>query len=253
MADQTAIDSDLVPRYVQAYSAMKDWIAQGKYPAGSRLPSEAELCKLFNVSRITVRAAVEMLEKQRLVERSQGRGTFVLENTIEAPSRGDFTELVRRLRTLSATSTLEDLEIHTRPASPEVATDLHLEPGEEVIQVSFVRYRDGEPTGVTNIYVPSALGVTFTADEIRSTPAPTLLESKGYKLSGAHQLIGASLADANVGEKLKTTAGAPIVTVRLQILDVEGQPVELLSAQYRADRYVHHVYLAGDAPGAPGD
>ena len=251
MPSLSTIDQQLVPRYVQAYSALRDWIVQGRYPAGSRLPSESELCKMFGVSRITIRAAVEMLEKQKLVQRNQGRGTFVLKAAHDAPSRGSFDELVRRLSVLGGKSDLQDLQIDAVPAGADVAEDLGIDPGDTVERVTYVRFQDKQPTGLTNIYVPSSLGIRFTREEVRAIPAPTLLESKGYRISGAHQLIGATAADSVTAEKLKTTVGAPIVTVRLRVLDENDKPVELLSARYRADRYVHHVYLAAESTSSP--
>jgi GntR family transcriptional regulator len=240
------IVSDTVgsPRYVQVYSALREWIKQGVYAPGSRLPSEQELCELFGVSRITVRSAVEMLEKQSMVERKQGRGTFVSEATGDVPSQGDFSELVRRLRQLDAKSTLSRLEITHRPADEAVAWDLQIGVGEPVVHASYTRARDNEPIGITDLYIPGSLGVELTADDLKKSPAPTILQGKGFEILGAHQLIGATLADSRIAQQLHTTVGAPIVRVRLLVLDFNSRPIELLTAHYLADRYVHHVFLS---------
>src|SRR5690606_32134721 len=98
---EVAIDPGLrSPRYAQVYAALRDWILQGVYAPRERLPSESELCDLFKVSRITVRSAIDMLEKERMIERVQGRGTFVSADIVNVPSRGDLSELVRRVRQL---------------------------------------------------------------------------------------------------------------------------------------------------------
>ena len=60
------------PRYIQAYAAIRDWIYQGTYKPGQRLPTEGELCDLFGVSRITTRKAVDMLVDEELVVRQPG-------------------------------------------------------------------------------------------------------------------------------------------------------------------------------------
>jgi GntR family transcriptional regulator len=243
-----------LPRYVQAYTALKDWIQQGVYLQGSQLPSEPELCKLFGVSRITVRAAVELLEKEGLVIRRQGRGTFVSAAVADIPSRGDFAELVRRLRQLDSKSSLKDIEITTRLPDEAVQRDLQIPDGEQVIQASFTRLRDDKPIGYTTLSIPSHLGVTVTADDLRNTPAPTILQGKGYEILGAHQLIGATLADSHIADALGINVGAPIVHVRLLVLDLFSNPIELLTAYYLAESYVHHVFLAarpGAAPALP--
>jgi GntR family transcriptional regulator len=236
---------------VQVYTALKDWIHQGAYAPGGRLPSEPELCELFGVSRITVRAAVEMLEKQALVERKQGRGTFVANSVDGAPSRGDFSELVRRLRQLDARSSLQEVRIERIAADEATARDLHVPVGADVWQASFVRIRDKEPIGYTTLAISDQLGIQLTEDDLAVGPALTLLQGKGFEILGAHQLIGATLADSKLAGVLKTTVGAPLVHVRLQVLDLTSRPIELLSAYYRADCYVHHVFLAASPPRTP--
>ncbi|WP_439534930.1 GntR family transcriptional regulator [Polymorphobacter sp.] len=237
------------PRYVQAYTALRDWIQQGVYLQGAQLPSEPELCKLFGVSRITVRAAVELLEKEKLVIRKQGRGTFVSAAIADVPSRGDFAELVRRLRQLDAKSSLKDIEIVTRQADENTARDLQISTEDMVIQASFTRMRGNKPIGVTLLSIPTHLGIALTEEDLRNSPAPTILQGKGYDILGAHQLIGATLADARIAEALGINIGAPIVHVRLLVLDLFSKPIELLTAYYLAESYVHHVFLAA-RPGA---
>ncbi len=231
------------PRYAQVYAVLRDWVLQGVYAPGQRMPSESELCDSFDVSRITVRAAVEMLEKEGLVQRIQGRGTFVRADLKDVPGRGDLSELVRRVRQLDARSTPKDVRIEDILADDLVARDLQVERGEPLTHASYVRLRDGEPVGVADIYVPKRLGVTLDISDFKE-PSPTLLERKGVELLGAHQLLGAALADAKIASRLSIPVGAPVVQVRLLVLAVSSQPVELLLAHYRADRYVHHVFLA---------
>ncbi len=231
------------PRYAQVYAVLRDWVLQGVYAPGQRMPSESELCASFDVSRITVRSAVEMLEKEGLVQRIQGRGTFVRSDLKDVPSRGDLSELVRRVRQLDARSTPKDVVVRDEIADDGIARDLQLNAGETVVHCSYMRLRDGEPIGVADIYVPKSLGVTLTAQDFKET-APTLLERKGIEILGAHQLLGATLADAKIASRLSIPVGAPVVQVRLLVLAVNSKPVELLLAHYRADRYVHHVFLA---------
>lgn len=237
------------PRYAQVYAVLRDWIAQGVYAPGERLPSESEFCELFKVSRITVRSAIEMLEKEGMVERIQGRGTFVAD-VVNVPHRGDLSELVRRVRQLDASSTLEDVSIREEAAEENVARDLQIAAGAKVLHASYVRLRNNQPIGVADIYIPASLGVKLTAKDVQG-PAPVLLEAKGIALLGAHQFIGAALADSRMAAKLGIPVGAPLVQVSLQVVDMTSRPVELLLAHYRADLYTHHVFLAARTVQAP--
>src|SRR3546814_19828454 len=89
-----------------------------------------------------------------------------------------------------------------------------------------------------------ALGICLTPADLAEGPAASLLQSKGFEILGAHQLICATLADARLAKILRTTVGAPLVHVRLQVLDLASRPIELLSAHYRTESYVYPVFLA---------
>lgn len=231
------------PRYAQVYAILRDWILQGVYEMGERMPSESELSEIFAVSRITVRSAVEMLEKEGMVERIQGRGTFVSSTASDTPNRGDLSELVRRLRTLDGRSRLTDLVIATEAADDQVVRDLQIQPGDQVVHASYIRERDGEAIGVTDIYIPSSLKVDILPNDLHG-PSPILLETKGIAILGAHQFIGAALADSQLSSKLDVPVGSPLVRLSLLVLAEDSTPVELLMAYYRADKYTHHVFLA---------
>ena len=245
MSVQQFVDGNLrTPRYMQAYTALREWIHHGAYSPGDRLPSEPELCDIFGVSRITIRSAIDLLEREGLVMRQQGRGTFVSATLPDAPSRGNFQELVRRLRQLDQKTTLADVSVQRQPAEPSAADDLRLAPGEEVIRITYIRLREGRPIGVTEIVLPATLGYQPSEQDLRAMPAPMLAGAAGVEILGAHQLIGATLADSRTAPALDVPVGAPLVHARLLVLDMASRPVERLSAYYRADRYVHHVFLA---------
>src|SRR5215218_8715368 len=68
-----------IPLYHQVFLVLQDWIGEGRYTPDEPLPSEEQLARLFGVSRVTIRGAMETLDALGLVERRQGVGTFVLE------------------------------------------------------------------------------------------------------------------------------------------------------------------------------
>ena len=114
------------PRYIQVYSTVRDWIYQGSYKPGSRLPTEEELCRLFQVSRITTRKAVDMLVDEGLVVRQPGRGTFVVEDLADAPVIGEMDQLLRKVERLGKTSRIAQAEVVEVEADPDTAKDLGL-------------------------------------------------------------------------------------------------------------------------------
>ncbi|MCC7490471.1 MAG: GntR family transcriptional regulator [Gammaproteobacteria bacterium] len=235
------------PRYIQVYSTVRDWIYQGSYKPGSRLPTEEELCRLFKVSRITTRKAVDMLVDEGLVLRQPGRGTFVVEDLADAPVIGEMDQLLRKVERLGKTSRVAQAEVTEIEADPETAHDLQLLPGARVQRASHVRLSDRNPVGYVITYVPSTLKVRFDLRELNESPMLNLLERKGVDIAAADQVISATLADARLASLLNTTVGAPLVHIRLVVFDSQRRPVERLVAWYRGDHYHHHVHLTRKA------
>ncbi len=237
------LDTISAHRYYQVYSMVREWIYEGLYAPGARLPSEAELCRSFGVSRITARKAVELLIRENLVVSIQGKGTFVVEDLADAHTVGDMDQLIRKVERLGRQSDIKDATVEEITGSDATCSDLALSKGARVHRASRVRYLDGDPIGYIVTFVPADLGIAFSLDEISSDPVLTLLERKGWKISGADQLVGATLADTRLASILKINIGAPIVRIRLVVFDVANRPVERMISYYRADRYHHHTVL----------
>jgi GntR family transcriptional regulator len=224
---------------------LKDWIQKGRYAPNERLPSEGELCEMLDVSRITTRRAIEMLTQDGLIRRVQGLGTFVSPTIPKAAEpQGSMSDLATRVRRLSERTTLADIEIGRVKADATTATELKLRAGDEVIRAAYTRIEKKVPIGCAELFVPAALGVEITEHDLRENASPTLLRTKGIELSGAHQLIGATLADGQLASRLKINVGSPLIRIRLLILGPEREPVEHLRAHYRADVYEHHAFLS---------
>jgi GntR family transcriptional regulator len=231
------------PRYIQVYAAIRDWIYQGTYKPGQRLPTESALCELFAVSRITTRKAVEMLVDEKLVVRQPGRGTFVVDDLADAPVTGDMEQLLRKVDRLGKKTRVARAEVQEMEADAETRRDLRLPPGVRVQCASHVRLLNKQPIGYVVTYVPAALHVRFNLNELNESPMLNLLERKGVDIASCDQVISATLADGRLAGLLGTTVGAPLVHIRLVVFDSRRRPVERLVAWYRADHYQHHVHL----------
>lgn len=231
------------PRYIQVYSAIRDWIYQGMYKPGSQLPTEGELCRLFNVSRITTRKAVDMLVDQALVVRQPGRGTFVVEDLADAPVVGDMEQLLLKVERLGKNTRVARPEVHEIEADAETRKDLDLPEGARVQCASHVRLLNRGPIGYVITYIPADLEVRFDLNELNESPMLNLLERKGVDIASCDQVITAVLADARLAGLLNTTVGAPLIHIRLVVFDSRRRPVERLVAWYRGDYYHHHVHL----------
>lgn len=248
MAEALLIDGKLgSPRYLQVYQSLYQWIAQGRYARGSRLETEHQLCALFGVSRITVRKALDMLADDGLVKSIQGKGTFVCADHPQLPVRADMDQRIRKSRELARNSTIKRLRISSITAPADICDDLHLPPDSKAIHTSYVRVLRQQAVGFVESYIPTQLGIHPAPEDFRTSTMLTLLEDKGIALSGIDHLIGATLADSGLASMLGIQVGAPLVRIRMILLDTDHSPVEHISAFFRADQYEHHMFMSRDA------
>lgn len=239
-----AIDVNIkAPRYHQVYSAIRGWIFDATYPPGAQLPPESELCRVFGVSRITSRKAIDLLVQEGLLHRVQGKGTFVSDDLGSAPNIGDMEQLIRKTQRLAKKSRVGNIEIKEVAGDEETCRDLKVPTGSRLKAISYVRYMEDKPIGCRFSYIPVDRGIEITPKDLKHRQMLAVLEEKGVKISGVHQLLGACLADPLKASLLQTTVGAPLVRIRLIVLDDSARPVERSTAFYLADRYEHHVFL----------
>lgn len=239
-----------LPIYYQIYLTVRDWIYSGYLKVGQQVPTEVELCNTFNVSRITIRKAIDLLEREQLVVREQGRGTFVMEGTNKTPATSEFGRLLRHLSRMVERTEVIDIDIDIVEPSDETRKDLALGRSDRVIQVSYVRLSKGVRIGYVTAYFPSDLGIEFTPEEISTKSLLTVLEEKGVELGNADQLIGATLADPRNAHKLEIDVGAPLVHMQVIANSKNYRPVFRMDAYYRADHYQHHTHLVKQPDGS---
>lgn len=246
-ATETARDSveesQKLPRYYQVYLTLRDWIHNGNYRSGTQLPTESELCETFGVSRITIRKAVDLLVTDKLIQREQGRGTFVTGNDATPPLTGDMGQLLKRLDALAQRSEVRDVTVTQDVADEDTRLDLDLEKDAEVSCVSLVRVLQGRTIGRSRTYFPADLNVEINPDELKSFSMVSVLDRNGIEVISADQVIGAVLADLQDAKILGCTVGTPLVRIRLIVFDKNYRPVERHDAVYLADFYQHRIHL----------
>ncbi|MCB9947827.1 MAG: GntR family transcriptional regulator [Rhodospirillaceae bacterium] len=235
-----------VPLYHRVYVVLREQILEGAYGPGRALPSEHDLARQFQVSRVTVRRALEALEADGMVLRQRGRGTFAIPSKPVEPLRADLTGLLATLAAMGAGTSVELIRFEYVPASPLVAEALEIAPGATVQRAVRVRRVDGKPMSHLTTCVPEDLGRTFSRRDLARRPLLSLLERAGVHPSAADQTITATLADAAVAERLETQVGAALLSISRVVRDQSGRPVEFLRALYRPDVYAYRMTLSRD-------
>lgn len=211
----------------QVYLVLRDRLLAGAFQAGTQLPPEPALCEQFGVSRITLRRAVADLERDGLLERKQGKGTFVTQRQSRAARRhGGYVDDIRRL---SADTTVKVLEFGEAPAPERVAAMLAVPVGAPVQRSVRLRLRHGRPVILLTAWIPHPLADSITRAALGRRPLNELLAASGVRFGRLLQEIGAGLADPLQAQRLDVEVGAALLLVDRLVHDHAGRPVEYVS------------------------
>ena len=234
-----------LPLYQQLYDILRGELMRGQWKPGDMLPAESELMQRFEVSRITVRQVLDMLVRDGLIYRQQGRGSFVAHPTIEQTQVRivSFTEDMRQRGFRPGT---EVLEAGLLPAPADIAGKLAIEPGEELAHIRRLRLADEEPMSIEDAYLvhryfPGVLNRDYITKPLRRT----LDEEYGVRLVRAKQDLRAVMAPRDLARLLQVRQGVALLFIERVSFSAQGVPVEFLRIHYRGDRYVLYNELVG--------
>ena len=239
-------DSNAVPtpKYWHVREAVERLIRVNGLRPGDRLPTEPELGEQLAVSRGTIRRAFDDLEREGVVSRQPGRGTFVAQRRMLRPL-SELTSFSEHLRSLGLEPGSRLLSYRRLEADGDGG---HFPVGVPLVRVVRLRTADGEPVGVHSVFLPAELAdrVGFTREALRRSPEVSLygaLASGGVEIEVAREDITARLATARERDLLELPEPSPVLEVVRRTFDAVSQPVELVRAVYRADRYDYVIWL----------
>jgi GntR family transcriptional regulator len=226
------------PRYREIEQSIRQRLARLK--PGAELPSDAQLCEEFGVSRMTARHAMHRLAQEGLVFRVRGRGTFVG----EAPTHRRANSLLSfssEMRRQGRSPSSRVLGRALRAPSREEATRLQLKDGERVLWLKRIRLADGDPIAVELTRLHRRTAAAVLAADLSSQSLHAVLVRAGCLPTRGRATINAEPATADDARWLKMRRGDPLLVERRIILDQQGQPLELTESRYPADRYALDV------------
>lgn len=241
MPDTAGFPAELAPpeggKARRVYLLLKDRITRGEYPEGTALPGEQRLAQEFDVSRVTIRRALDVLHSDALIEKRPGSGTIVRSGHPAAILAGDFTTLMPQLIEMSLTTEARLLSYAYSQPSQAVAKAMGLDPGARVQTAVRVRLIEGAPFSHLTTHVPEHIARNYSETDLATTPLFRLLERSGVRIDTASQTVSAALASPEVAEALEIPVGGPLLTIERVVRDDSGQGVEFLTALYRPDRF----------------
>ena len=224
-----------VPAYQRIQSTILQKIESGGLRPGDAVPSERELAKIHQVSLMTARHALASMEREGVVERRRGIGTFVSAPRIHFNRLMSYTEQMAS-RNLIASSQV--LFARILDDEQEAAARLSLPPKTRIIKLERLRHAAGEPFALETCHLPEAQFPVFLQAPLGSESLFAILKQT-YKmeLGYADEEVDATAADARTAELLEVPRREPLLRIRQVIYSKKGTVILYVLGLYRSDRH----------------
>jgi GntR family transcriptional regulator len=228
------------PLYFCIQQDILEQIQAGDLQPGAQLPSEADLARQYQVSRITAKRALDELVRQGRAYRQQGRGTFVAQARIrEISGFRSFSEDIRA-RGFTPSSKILDF----REVEPEAAlrARLHISEGDDVFLLKRLRLADQESVAVETAFLPCRLFPSLLQEDLGSGSLYTLLAGKYHHVpTWADAEIEAVLPTKEQACLLDLKAGTPVLVAHRVTYSADYDAIESVDSVYRGDRFTFYT------------
>lgn len=235
------------PLYKKVEHLLYSRIKSGEYPLNSQIPTENELAQELNVSRPTVRQALDTLARYGYLTRVKGKGTFITEPKV----LHDSCRFLMSYQTESQykgvslrTKVIENVVVHP---PGHVAQSLDLLPSEKVIRLTRLRwledYHSGAPVVYTTVYVPQKLFPDMTEIDFTTRSFYDVLEEQGMGVRSNTKKLEVVPSSGKLTELLKTSRYEPLVLISALGRTAEEMPIEYSESYYPSSRNSFHIQV----------
>ncbi|HET9610397.1 MAG TPA: GntR family transcriptional regulator [Acidimicrobiales bacterium] len=205
-------------RYRAIAAELRHRVESGELAAGALLPSESELSAAYEVSRVTVRKALELLRDEGLIDARQGFGWFVATDPVRQ-TLGRLGTIEAQLAEMGLDSERRVVGFRFVAAPRRVRQVLGVD---TVLEVSRINRADGQPFARVTVWCREDVGARLSRRDVESSPFYELVD---IPIGGATQTIGAAAASRDDAELLAVPVGSPVLRCERITLDVDGRPL----------------------------
>lgn len=207
-------------KYEVVSDDLKKKIQNGSYAAGDQLPPIDRLCELYDVSKITVKKALDEVEAAGLISRRRGSGSFVKNVTSllggkpgQFETSGQMAGFKHEHESLGQTVESQVKEFEVVRAPEEVAAMLDIEPDQFCYHIIRVRLAEGKPLTVEYTYMPIDIIPNLRAKTLEESIYDYIEDDLKLKVASAHRIVRAVLPTSDEMEWLDIPANSPMLEV----------------------------------------
>ncbi len=249
-----AIDrSSSLPYYAQLRDTLKGQIQSGAWAPGDLLPSESEMCVMYDVSRSVVRQALQALEQEGIIYRHRGKGSFVAEPKIHETLVQKLTGFHQDMMDQGHVVVNQVLRQEVVPANADVAKYLNVAQDSPVIICERLRFVDGKPVNLSISHVPYARCQELLHADLRNQSLYAVIERAcGQRIMRGTRIIEATAPPEHVAELLGIDDDLPVFNLKTVCYLEDDTPIEYALGFHRSDRSRFKVelirYAAAEEP-----
>ena len=237
--------SDVIPKYYQLANILRQQIENEDFQPHDPIPSERQLESRYNLSRPTIRQAIDLLSRQGYLYRVHGKGTFVSPPKLQKGML-ELTSFSEDMRNRGLTPGHKILEFGY--VKPNSETKRHLEiidDEKKVLRIKRLRFGNDEPIGLQDSFLSLDGELEITREEIekRGSIYAILQEKFGIYPTEADETLEVTLATREEANLLKIQEGSPLLLNERTLWSQDRKAIEFVRILYRGDRYKYFVRL----------
>lgn len=211
-------------------------IKADEYKKGEKIPTELDLCKDFNVSRTTVRTALNQLTLEGYLVRQQGKGTFVADKKVRQTLSNTVERYSDQVEVQGKKAEVTLLSIRVVPATEILQQSLPVEVNDPIQRVERVRKANGEPTQYEIAYIPWDIAPGITKSQVETSLYGALKKEFNVHIAKTIEHIEITLADERLCSHLNCEPGLPCFYIETIAEDENGKKVEYSRSYFRGDK-----------------
>lgn len=233
-----------IPIYMQLYDQIKDKILNEKLETNTKLPSESDLYTQYNISRMTVRAALSRLEQEGYIYRRPGKGSFVAAPKITEPV-SILTGFKQKMSSLGYTVHTKVLNFSLKAPSEAIRRCLSLSLNERIYEINRLRYVDNEPMVLQTVYLLERIFPGLLEEDLSSSLTEIINSKYGLRLIRCEEILSPIVANDYEASILKIKKNSPLLVIEGNSYISDNYPVRYTRGIYRADRlkFTVHSYV----------
>lgn len=211
-------------------------IKSKKYKAGDQIPTEHELCKDFDVSRTTVRAALNQLTMEGYLIRQQGKGTYVAEQKVSQTLSHTIKKYSDQIAIQGKKAKITLISINVVPANEFLQQSLEVSINDPIQRIERVRKANGEPTQYEIAYIPWDVAPGISRKHAETSLYSALKDEFGIQIAKTTEHVEITLADERSCTHLQCEPDLPCFYIETVAEDATGKKVEYSRSYFRGDK-----------------